>query len=186
MQGGRRQQNDAGAKAGWESLWDWYRRLRQWLSLRPGDLTPADIVPPGALPICPSCVQPHHPAAARCPNCREIVSRYATSMGYVWILVWGPKLQRVVRQCRLSRLLCAGLLVSSIGFVANLLAVWVDLLSGVRTPWEPWWPLWAVALLTWVVLVVAYFGAACQMLEAAVQKWGTWRDEGDAEEEPTG
>ena len=186
MQGGHRQQNDAGAKSGWESLWDWCRRLRQWLSVRPGDLTPADIVPPGALPICPSCVQPHHPAAARCPNCREIVSRYATSMGYVWILVWGPKLQRVVRQCRLSRLLCAGLLVSSIGFVAELLAFSMALPSGAETPWELWWPLRAVALLTWVVLVVAYFGAACQMFEAVVRKWGTWPDEGGAEEEATG
>jgi hypothetical protein len=186
VQGERKQPSDAGAKAGWESLWDWYRRLRQWLSVRPGDLTPADIVPPGALPICPSCVQPHHPAAARCPNCHEIVSRYATSMEYVWILVWGPKLQRVVRQSRLSRLLCAGLLVSSISFVAELLVSWVDVLFGDRTRWEHWWPLRALALLTWVVLVVTYFGAACQMFEAVVRKWGTWRDEGDAGEEPIG
>jgi len=186
VQGGRRQQNDAGAKSGWESLWDWYRRLRQWLSVRPGDLTPADIVPPGALPICPSCVQPHHPAAARCPNCHEIVSRYATSMEYVWILVWGPKLQRVVRQSRLSRLLCAGLLVSSIGFVGDLLGIWMVLFSAAWTPREFWWPLRALALLTWVVMVVACFGAACQMIEAAVQKWGTWRDEGDAGEEAIG
>ena len=186
MQGERRQQNDAGAKAGWESLRDWYRRLRQWLSFRPRDLTPADVVPPGALPICPSCVQPHHPAAARCPNCREIVSRYATSMGYVWILVWGPKLQRVVRQCRLSRLLCAGLLVSSIGFVAELLVGWGDILFGARTGWGFGWPLRAVALLTWAALVVAHFGAACQMFEAVVRKWGTWRDNGEAGEEPAG
>ena len=186
MQGERKQPNDAGAKPGWESLRDWYRRLRQWLSFRPRDLTPADTVPPGALPICPSCVQPHHPAAARCPNCGEIVSRYATSMGYVWILVWGPKLQRVVRQCRLSRLLCAGLLVSSISFVAELLVGWGDILFGARTGWGFGWPLRAVALLTWAALVVAHFGAACQMLEAAVQKWGTWRDEGGAEEEATG
>lgn len=186
MQGERKPASDAGAKPGWEGMRDWYRKLRRRLSFRPRDLTPADIVPPGALPICPSCVQPHHPAAARCPNCREIVSRYATSMEYVWILVWGPKLQRVVRQSRLSRLLCAGLLVSSIGFVADLLIVWVGVFLGNRTHWEAWWPLRAVALLAWVVVVVAYFGSACQMFEAVVRKWGTWRDEGAAGEEPIG
>jgi hypothetical protein len=177
--GGRRQPTSAGGKSGWESLRDWHRWLRRRLSFRPRDLTPADIVPPGALPICPSCVRPHHPAAARCPNCGEIVSRYATSMEYVWILVWGPKLRRVVRQSRLSRMLCAGLLVTSIGFVAELLIVWLGVLFGNWTHWEVWWPLRAVGLLTWVVVVVAYYGSACRMFEAVVQNWGTWRDEGD-------
>lgn len=175
---------DRDAEPPWEGFRRWYRWLRRRLSLKPRDLTPADRVPPGAQPICPECVLPHHPAAARCPNCGEIVSRYATSMAYVWILVWGLKLQRVVRQERLSRLLWAGLVVSAVKIVADLLFSWGMVLCAPAEGPQVGWAMQALSLLHWALLVAIYLGAAFQMFEAAVQKWGTWREETAGE--PTG
>ena len=162
----------------WEGFRRWYRALRRRLSLKPSGLTPADIVPPGAQPICPACVLPHHPGAARCPNCGEIVSPYATIMPFVWIFVWGPKLQRVVRQERLSRLLWVGLLVSAFSMLGRSAEAYAMAPSAL--------PDYGVVLgvLHWLVLTAVYLGAGFQMIEAAVQKWGTWREE--AAEEPSG
>jgi hypothetical protein len=41
-----------------------------------------------------------------------------------------------------------------------------------------------LGVLGWFVVVAVCLGAAFQMIEAAVQKWGTWRE--DAVEEPSG
>ena len=169
----------------WDGVRRWYWRLRRRLSLRPTGLTPADVVPPGARPICPRCVLPHHPAAARCPNCWEIISRYATLMPFVWIWVWGPRLQRVVRQERLSRLLWAGLLVSSVSYLAGSLGWWLlQPLSRTYAGTGPVWVLQGPILSVSLVGTAVYLGAAFQMLKAVVQKWGTWRE--DAAEEPSG
>lgn len=169
-----------GAEPPWERVRRWYRALRRRLSLRPSGLTPADVVPPGALPICPACILPHHPMTRLCPECGEIVSPYATMMPFVWIFVWGPKLQRVVRQERLSRLLWVGLLVSAFDLLGKSAGGYgmVMVPSGA--------PDYGVVfgVLHWFVLAAVYLGAAFQMIEAAVQKWGTWREE--AAEEPSG
>jgi len=167
----------------WKRFRRWYRELRRRFMLRPRDLTPADIVPWGAQPICPACILPHHPMARLCPECGEIVSPYATIMPFVWIFVWGPRLQRVVRQGRLSRLLCAGLLVSALGYLAGSLSWWPQaLLPPTYAEAEPVWVLQAPILSVSLVLTAVHLGAAFRMLEAAIRAWGTWRQ--DTAEEP--
>jgi len=147
--------------------------LRLWERLKGPDpeWTEADMVAPGAEPICPACVRPHHPLMKRCPNCGEIVSPYATMMAFVWIWVWGPKLQRVMRQERLSRLLWAGLVVSSISFL-GVAYEWFWAIPGRRWEMESV----VLCLLGAVSASLVPLTASFQMLEAAIRRWGSWRE----------
>jgi len=115
--------------------------------------------------------------ARLCPECGEIVSPYATIMPFVWIFVWGPKLQRVVRQERLSRLLWAGLLVSALNCLGESLSSWLQPLSPAYAATRHVWVVQVLILSISLVVTAIYLGAAFQMIEAAVQKWGTWREE---------
>jgi hypothetical protein len=174
------------APYGDEPPWEWLSRIARqaWRRLvgPPPEWTEADMVPEGAEPICPRCVLPHHPLAAICPHCGEIVSRWAPWMAYVWILVWGPALQRVVRQTRLSRLICLGLVVSGIGYVgesAGLRWMAVD----PRTPLgrSEWMDI--VQQTLWLLFSMADFAAGIRMCEAAARAWGSWRDAADSEDD---
>jgi bacteriorhodopsin len=103
-------------------------------------------------------------------------------MPFVWIFVWGPRLQRVVRQKRLSRLLWVGLLVSALAFLG---ASAVSPYTMFTSPLPDYVPLWGVrlfAFLAWLGMGAANLGAALRMFEAAIRKWGTWREESTAEE----
>jgi hypothetical protein len=162
-----------------ETFDEWVQRKARALWRRivgpPPELTEADTVAEGAFPICPSCTFPHHPLATRCTFCSEIVSPYATSMAFVWIWVWGPKLQRVMRQRRLTPLLCAGLVVQGAVYVAGLAGIAGDLL-GFGVPLTlPLVPAYVVSGLIFLVSGIAGF----RMLEAGISRWGTWRDDSE-------
>ncbi len=144
-------------------------------------LDESDIVPEGALPICPSCVLPHHPLATVCPECGEIVSRYAAlfPLPYVWI--WGRALQRAVRQPRLSRLVCAGLLVQALSNARD--ATYLLLASHVREGLY-----WGIIIIPGI-MSLASLAAAFQTVGSVVRRWGTWRDDGEqcaGQGEPSG
>lgn len=133
---------DESERAPYQGFLAWLRWLWGWTLGGKPELTGADIVPPGAEPICPSCVLPHHPLDARCPHCNEIVTPYATVMPFVWIFVWGPRLRRIVYSERLSPLLRWGLLLQGILYLGSVVAPYLDV-----TPFTQDMPLWTVRLL---------------------------------------
>ncbi|MGD0110515.1 MAG: hypothetical protein ABSD48_01485 [Armatimonadota bacterium] len=169
-----------------ETFGEWVLRnekaIWRWIAGPPPELTEADIVAEGAFPICPSCTFPHHPLATRCRFCNEIVSRYATSMGFVWIWVWGPKLQRVMKQRRLTPLLCAGLVFQGAVYVVGLTGVASDLAGSHRPPLVL--PLVLTYLISGLIYLVGGI-AGFRMMEAGISRWGTWRERREGDDSQT-
>ncbi len=168
------------APYGDEPPWEWLLRIERQALRRlagpPPELLESDIVPEGAEPICRVCILPHHPLAAICPHCGEIVSRWATLMEPPWIFVWGPALQRVLRQARLSRLVCAGLVLSGIHRLVEAGWMWLGTAEAVRARGEDW-----LLDLRYVPYAVLYFVVAIRMWEAVARAWGSWRLTDDEE-----
>lgn len=163
-------------------LGDVLGRLWQRLVGPPPELTEADVVPAGAEPLCPRCLLPYAEGMKLCPNCGNIVSRWATTMAYVWILVWGPALQRVMRQARLSRLICVGLVLSGADYLAQAVATSLVAADSIRTPAADW--LGRAAVLS-VPVAILYFAVAMRMWEAVVRAWGSWKQTEDEETPPS-
>ena len=159
---------DESEGAPYQAFLAWLRWLWRWTLGGKPELTGADIVPPGAEPICPRCVLPHHPLEARCPHCNQIVTPYATVMPFVWIFVWGPRLHRVVYSERLSPLLRWGLLLQGISCFTSVFAAYV-----LVSPFGENVSLWTVRLLyagyglAWGVPTAI---AGLRMIEAAARR----------------
>ena len=174
------------APYGDEPPWEWLSRIAQqaWRRLvgPPPEWTEADTVPEGAEPICPRCVLPHHPLAAVCPHCGEIVSRWAPWMAYVWILVWGRGLWRTLARARLSMLLCVGLVFAGLDYLSQAAWMWLGAADLIRHRRNYWFLDWFL-LHVWYVPV--YLLVAIRMWEKSARAWGSWRLTDDERAAPT-
>jgi hypothetical protein len=176
------------APYGDEPPWQWLLRIARqaWRRVkpRPPELTGADIVPEGAEPICPRCVLPHHPLAAVCPYCGEIVTRWAVIMEPPWIFVWGLGLWRLLRRSRLSRLVCLGLIVSGIGYLWDSAGVWYVTVGLWRDRGVHDWIEKGCQIAS-LPFAIVWFAVGVRMWEAAARAWGSWRLPEDEEAAPT-
>lgn len=175
-----------------EPPWEWLVRIARqaWQRIRPRPpkLTGADLVPEGADPICPRCILPHHPLASTCPHCGEIVNRWAPWMPYVWILVWGRAMWRILETRRLSLLICVGLVASGVGYVVTAAGLWGGIApAGADMGRLAAWLTRPMACLG--PFVPAYLAAGFRLVEVAVQRWRSWNladDPGDHDSQPEG
>jgi len=174
------------APYGDEPPWEWLPRIARqaWRRLAgpPPEWAEADLVPQGAEPICPRCVLPHHPLAAICPHCGEIVTRWAVIMEPPWIVVWGLGLWRILARARLSRLICVGLLLTGVGYLADAAWIWFGAADLIRHRGRDWFLDWSV-LHVWYVPV--YLLVAIRVWEKSARAWGSWRLTEDEEAVPT-
>jgi hypothetical protein len=163
------------------------RRPAGWLWRRiagpPPELTEADIVPPEAEPICPRCILPHHPLLAVCPECGEVVSRWAPLMSPAYIFIWGRAMWRIMGQSRLSGLICVGLVVSGVGYLVQAALIWLGFIRPPSWGEQQWWERLELSELVSVPICLA---VAFRMWEKATRAWGSWREAEEPEEEAGG
>lgn len=101
----------------------------------------------------------------------------------VWIFIWGRAMWRVMGQSRLSRLICVGLVVSGVGYLAQAALVWLGFIRPPSWVEQQWWERPELPYLASVpiCLVVAF-----RVWEKAARAWGSGREAEEPEEEAGG